>query len=85
MTASTGPRKGAERPIRQSEARRYKRALEALDGILTDEINVRFGTSSHMTPEQVAGKSRVYSLLVVPRDIARKALLPPPKPARKRK
>ena len=62
------------KPISQTDARRYKAALEALDALLTDEINVRFGTSSYMPPEMVAGKSRIYSLLSVPRNIARLAL-----------
>lgn len=53
---------------------RLRAALEAIENLLTEEIKVRFGTSDHFTEAEVAGDSVIYSLLVVPRNIARKAL-----------
>ena len=47
--------------------------LEAIDELLTGEIMARFSHPS-MTPSQVAKSSQVFSLLVVPCNMARAAL-----------
>ena len=48
-------------------------ALASIDDLCTEELNIRFSDSA-LTQEEVAGTSRVYSLLVLPRDIARAAI-----------
>jgi len=49
-------------------------ALDAIHDLLDGEIAVRFRQSSSQSESEQAGKSRVYSLLVVPRNMARAAL-----------
>lgn len=57
-----------------AEIERLREALVGIEKLLSDEITVRFGTSSHLTQAECAGKSVIYSLLVVPRNMARQAL-----------
>jgi hypothetical protein len=49
-------------------------ALEAIHAACDEEIKTRFRTSSHKTEEELGRNSAVYSLLVIPRNIARQAL-----------
>lgn len=49
-------------------------ALKAIDDLCTGEIKVRFGTGSTKTEAELARGSKIYPLLVVPRNIARSAL-----------
>lgn len=56
------------------EIERLRTWLEAIERITDEEIGVRFRTSSHKTEEQMAGKSVIYTMLSVPRNLARAAL-----------
>lgn len=49
-------------------------ALENIETLCTGEINARFAGHPHMTIEQCGRKSKIYSLLVLPRNIAASAL-----------
>jgi hypothetical protein len=60
----------------RTRIRILEEALGAIESACDEEICTRFGTSSHKTEEQIAGRSVIYSLLVVPRNIARAALTP---------
>lgn len=48
--------------------------LSAIEDMTAGEITARFGGHSSKTEDEVGQKSAVYHLLVVPRNIARKAL-----------
>ena len=53
---------------------RMKEALESIESLLSEEITTRFGGDAQISEEQMGANSRIYSLLVVPRNIARAAL-----------
>jgi hypothetical protein len=57
-----------------SEIERLRAWLESIHDITDEEIAVRFRTSSQKTEEQMAGKSVVYTMLSIPRNIAKRAL-----------
>lgn len=61
-------------PASDERVKRYRIALEAIDDLCSDEIKARFGNDSSLTEEQCAKGSRIYPLLLVPRNIARAAL-----------
>ena len=61
----------------EAERDALREALLAIEDLCSGEIKARF-TSSSQTEEEVAGNSRVYALLRIPRDIARNALGPKP-------
>lgn len=75
MTIVIDPERFAHRlAAANREIAKLRAALEAIESLMDEEIAVRFRTSSHKTEEQMAGKSVIYDLLVVPRNIARAAL-----------
>lgn len=58
----------------EAEAERLRAALETIEAITDDEIGVRFRMSNHKSEEEMAGKSTIYHLLSIPRNMARAAL-----------
>lgn len=56
------------------EIERLRAWIGAIERITDEEIGVRFRTSSHKTEEQMAGKSAVYAMLLIPRNLSRAAL-----------
>lgn len=58
----------------RAEIERLRAALEAIESTCADEINARFGGHPSRSADEVGAKSAVYSLLVVPRNMARNAL-----------
>lgn len=58
----------------ERENKRLRGWLETIERVTDEEIGARFRTSSHKTEEQMAGKSQVYTMLSVPRNLARAAL-----------
>lgn len=55
------------------DAEKMRRALMAIEDLCDGEIKARFASDSK-TEQEVAGNSRIYTLLSLPRDIARNAL-----------
>jgi hypothetical protein len=64
-----------ELDVAEASARTLREALQAIEGLLSEELAARFGHHSK-SEEEVAGKSVIYSLLAVPRNMARAALAP---------
>lgn len=59
------------------ERDRLRHALETIEGACDAEIKKRFGGHSSMSIEDLAKGSRIYALLVLPRNVARTALNQP--------
>lgn len=55
----------------EAEAARLREGLETIADLCDNEIKARWGGQSNMSIEEAAKGSRLYSLLVVPRNIAR--------------
>lgn len=66
--------KMGQEPKKAVEIARLRAWLECIERTTDEEIAVRFRTSSYKTEEQMAGKSVVYTMLSVPRNMARRAL-----------
>jgi hypothetical protein len=58
----------------RADLARTTEALEAIFNLTDGEIEVRFRTSSTKTEEQMGRNSTIYSLLSLPRNMARDAL-----------
>lgn len=56
------------------ERDRLREALHTIAVTCDEEIKRRYRTSSHMSEAEVAGNSPIYSMLALPRNIARAAL-----------
>lgn len=69
-----GPKTANDMMAIVNERDRFREALGIIERLCTDEIRARFGNHHSKTEEELAGKSKVYSLLVIPRNIARSAL-----------
>lgn len=54
--------------------RQLELALRAIEDMTDGEIQARFGNHPSKTAEELGRNSTIYSLLVVPRNIARAAL-----------
>lgn len=63
----------------QAEPVAWRDALEAIEDLLTAEISARF-SHPYLSEEESARSSTLFSLLSVPRNIARNALATPPAP-----
>lgn len=57
----------------EHRARVAERALEQIDALLSAEITERFGGHPSKSEAEIGRNSSVYSLLVVPRNMARAA------------
>ena len=58
----------------EARNRELESALRGIESLCADEITTRFGGHSHKSEDELGRNSRVYSLLVVPRNMARAAL-----------
>lgn len=58
----------------QAEVERLRQWLACIERLTDEEIGARFRTSSNKSEEQMAGKSVVYTMLSIPRNLARGAL-----------
>lgn len=65
---------GRELERKDAEINRLRNWLECIEQTTNDEIIARFGGHWSKTADQLGQRSKVYSLLQMPRDMARRAL-----------
>lgn len=58
----------------EAEIERLREWLGCIERLTDDEIGARFRTSSHKSEREMAKGSVIYTMLQMPRDLARRAL-----------